>query len=64
MISVLIADDQGLIRKGLRMLLEAEPDLRVAGETLTRASRQNPEFRARTGPFMIAGAFLVIFAGP
>ena len=32
MISVLIADDQGLIRKGLRMLLEAEPDLRVVGE--------------------------------
>ena len=32
MISVLIADDQHLIRKGLRMLLEAEPDLRVAGE--------------------------------
>ena len=32
MISVLIADDQDLIRKGLRMLLEAEPDLRVVGE--------------------------------
>ncbi len=32
MISVLIADDQDLIRKGLRMLLEAEPDFRVAGE--------------------------------
>jgi DNA-binding NarL/FixJ family response regulator len=32
MISVLVADDQGLIRKGLRMLLEAEPDLRVVGE--------------------------------
>jgi YesN/AraC family two-component response regulator len=32
MISVLIADDQDLIRKGLRMLLEAESDLRVTGE--------------------------------
>jgi DNA-binding NarL/FixJ family response regulator len=32
MISVLIADDQDLIRKGLRMLLEAELDFRVAGE--------------------------------
>jgi len=31
-ISVLIADDQDLIREGLRMLLEAEPDLAVAGE--------------------------------
>ena len=32
MISVLIADDQHLVREGLRMLLEAEPDLSVAGE--------------------------------
>jgi DNA-binding NarL/FixJ family response regulator len=32
MINVLIADDQDLVREGLRMLLEAEPDLAVAGE--------------------------------
>ena len=32
MISVLIADDQDLIRKGLRMLVEAGPDFRVVGE--------------------------------
>jgi DNA-binding NarL/FixJ family response regulator len=31
-ISVLIVDDQDLVREGLRMLLEAEPDLTVAGE--------------------------------
>jgi DNA-binding NarL/FixJ family response regulator len=31
-ISVLIVDDQDLVREGLRMLLEAEPDLSVAGE--------------------------------
>jgi DNA-binding NarL/FixJ family response regulator len=31
-ISVLIADDQDLVREGLRVLLEDEPDLAVAGE--------------------------------
>jgi PleD family two-component response regulator len=31
-ISVLIVDDQDLVREGLRMLLEAEPELAVAGE--------------------------------
>ena len=34
-ISVLIADDQDLVREGLRMLLEAEPDITVAGEAGT-----------------------------
>ena len=32
MISILVVDDQDLVREGLRMLLEAEPDLTVAGE--------------------------------
>jgi DNA-binding NarL/FixJ family response regulator len=31
-IRVLIADDQELVRKGFRMILEAEPDIRVEGE--------------------------------
>lgn len=31
-IAVLIVDDQPLLRKGFRMILEAEPDLRVVGE--------------------------------
>ena len=49
MISVLIADDQDLIRKGLRMLLEAEPNLQVAGEAgdggqaLAQARRLDPD---------------------
>lgn len=32
MIRVLIADDHTLVRQGIRMLLEAEPDLQVVGE--------------------------------
>ena len=49
MIRVLIADDQDLIREGLRMLLEAEPDLAVAGEAsdggqaLARAPLLDPD---------------------
>jgi DNA-binding NarL/FixJ family response regulator len=49
MISVLIADDQDLVREGLRMLLEAEPDLAVAGEAadggqaLAQARRLDPD---------------------
>jgi DNA-binding NarL/FixJ family response regulator len=48
-ISVLIVDDQELVREGLRMLLEAEPDLCVAGEAgngsqaLAQARRLDPD---------------------
>jgi DNA-binding NarL/FixJ family response regulator len=48
-ISVLIADDQDLVRVGLRMVLEAEPDLAVAGEAgdggqaLARARLLDPD---------------------
>jgi DNA-binding NarL/FixJ family response regulator len=31
-VKVLIVDDQNLVRAGLRMVLEAEPDIRVVGE--------------------------------
>ena len=49
MISVLIVDDQDLVREGLRMLVEAEPDLRVTGEAgdgsqaLAQARRLDPD---------------------
>jgi DNA-binding NarL/FixJ family response regulator len=48
-ISVLIVDDQDLVREGLRMLLEAEPDFCVAGEAgngskaLAQARRLDPD---------------------
>ncbi len=32
MISVLIADDQALVRGGLRMIIDAQPDMEVVGE--------------------------------
>jgi DNA-binding NarL/FixJ family response regulator len=31
-IRVLIADDQALVRAGIRMLVETQPDIEVAGE--------------------------------
>jgi DNA-binding NarL/FixJ family response regulator len=37
MIRVLVADDQALVRAGLRMLLEAQPGLEVAGEAVDGA---------------------------
>jgi DNA-binding NarL/FixJ family response regulator len=48
-ISILITDDQDLVREGLRMLLNAEPDLRVAGEAadgsqaLAQARKLDPD---------------------
>ena len=32
MIRVFIADDQALVRQGLRALLEVEPEIEIAGE--------------------------------
>ena len=34
MTTVLIADDQALVRRGFRMILEIEPDLEVVGEAV------------------------------
>jgi DNA-binding NarL/FixJ family response regulator len=35
MIRIVIADDQALVRSGMRLVLEAEPDFRVVGEATT-----------------------------
>ena len=46
MISVLIADDQDLIRKGLRIVPEAEPDLRVGSQAPAQARRLDLRVRS------------------
>ena len=38
-VRVLLADDEALVRAGLRMILEAEPDLEVVGEAPTASTR-------------------------
>jgi DNA-binding NarL/FixJ family response regulator len=49
MIRVLLADDQGLVRAGFRMILRAEPDIDVVGEAgdgaeaVTRARETAPD---------------------
>ncbi len=49
MISVLLADDQAMVRAGLRLILSAEPDIRVVGEAadgvaaLAAARRLRPD---------------------
>jgi DNA-binding NarL/FixJ family response regulator len=49
MIEIVLVDDQALIRRGLRLILESEPDLRVVAEAgdgaqaLTAAARTTPD---------------------
>jgi DNA-binding NarL/FixJ family response regulator len=40
---ILIADDQALVRGGLRMILDAQPDLEVVREALQRARELAPD---------------------
>lgn len=48
-IRVLLADDQALLREGLRMMIDAQPDMQVAGEAadgaeaVTLANRLDPD---------------------
>ena len=49
MIRVLVADDQALVRAGIRMLIETQPDLEVVGEAadglaaIAEATRSSPD---------------------
>ena len=47
MIRLLIADDQALVRGGFRMILEAQPDLEVAGEAANGADAIDQARRLR-----------------
>jgi DNA-binding NarL/FixJ family response regulator len=57
-IRVLVADDQELVRTGLRMILDAQPDIEVVGEaadgreavTLARSSVPATASSSRCGP--------------
>jgi DNA-binding NarL/FixJ family response regulator len=51
MISVLIAEDQSMVRAGFRALVDAEPDLTVAGEAAH--GRQAVELAAVTRPDVV-----------
>jgi len=46
-ISILIADDQELLRAGFRMILEAEPDLEVVGEAADGAQAVDAALRLK-----------------
>jgi DNA-binding NarL/FixJ family response regulator len=43
MLRVLIADDEAIVRDGLRAIIEVEPDLEVVGEAAAAARRLQPD---------------------
>ena len=48
---VLLADDQALLRQGLRMMVDAQPDLEVVGEAADGA--EAVELTARLSPDVV-----------
>jgi DNA-binding NarL/FixJ family response regulator len=51
MIRVLIADDHGIVRKGLRFLLSQDPDIEVVGEA--EDGREAVRLAGETGPHVV-----------
>jgi DNA-binding NarL/FixJ family response regulator len=51
MISIIVADDHGIVREGLRRLLESEPDFEVVGEAAD--GREVLEAVARSSPAVV-----------
>jgi DNA-binding NarL/FixJ family response regulator len=51
MIRVVIADDQGLVRGGFRLILDAQPDIEVAGEAAD--GHEALEISGRTSPDLV-----------
>ena len=49
MISIVVGDDHGIVREGLRRLIESEPDLKLCGEAsdgrevLVEVARSKPD---------------------
>ncbi len=50
-IRILLADDHAILRKGLRMLIDSQPDLQVVGEA--RTGREAIEEARRLQPDIV-----------
>ena len=50
MIRVMLADDQNLVRSGLSMLINSQPDLQVVEAIKAKIDRQKTGKRAQRGP--------------
>ena len=52
-IGVFVLEDQEIVRRGIRVLLEAEPDIEVTGEASTATSREMVYEMATSRPMSI-----------